>query len=358
VRFTATAADGLATVTEVPLDGTGTATLSTSSLGVGDHTMLAEYVPTGSFDASSDLVDHTVGLRPTSTLVSADPATVLVGEAITVNAIVFTTGAATGIPTGSVTFTVTDPAGVPTVSTVPLDNGGVATYTATAAASGLHSVTAEYVPTGVFAASSGTLSQTVSGRPTTTTLTSSRNPSTYGQSVTLTAAVRSVTASNGVPTGSVQFVITNPSGPASYVTVVLNRQGTASYTTSGLVAGTHRVTATFVPSGTLGFEASTATRSQVVNRGASTVTIAASNTRPRRGQSVTLTARIAPTTATGTVQFTVNGARLGAPVRVIGGRATLTTSALPAGTLAVRAVYSGDANLFGATSSPMGMRVR
>ena len=52
-------------------------------------------------------------------------------------------------------------------------------------------------------------------------------------------------------------------------------------------------------------------------------------------------------------------APFGAPVPVgANGRATLTTTALPVGTLAIRAAYGGDANLFGATSSPVIVTVR
>jgi hypothetical protein len=58
---------------------------------------------------------------------------------------------------------------------------------------------------------------------------------------------------------------------------------------------------------------------------------------------VTFTAR-GVTTPTGTIQFLVNGSPFGAPVAMVGGAASLNTTALPAGTWAVRALYSGDGN--------------
>lgn len=359
VRFTITAPDGTTTSTVLPLSGTGSATLSISTLELGDNTVLAEFLPTGSFEPSSDRLVHAVHLRPTTTVVSSNPARVLFGSPVTFTATVRTSGLAMGVPTGAVTFTIAGSGGAPIVSTVPLNGAGTASHTVADLAPGTHSITATFEPTGVFAASEGSMSQSVIGRPTTTTLNSNRNPNRFGQQVVLTAVVRSVTASDGVPAGSVQFAITSPSGATTYVTAALSKQGTATYTSSALQVGTHRVTAAYVPSGGFGHQPSTATIQQAITRGTSTVSVTTSTTRTRRGQSVTLTARISPTVARGTVQFTVNGAPFGAPVPVgANGRATLTTTALPVGTLAIRAAYGGDANLFGATSSPVIVTVR
>ena len=63
------------------------------------------------------------------------------------------------------------------------------------------------------------------------------------------------------------------------------------------------------------------------------------------GQPITFTATITPSTATGNVQLVVNGADFGSPVVLSGGKATFTTSSLPAGTYDITASYSGDANL-------------
>ena len=359
VRFTITDQSGTETVSEVTMNNSGAATLSTATLVVGAHTVLAEYVPNGSFATSSDQLTQTVTLRPTATVVTTTRTPSNYGQQVTFTATVRTTGGATGTPTGAVQFSVSNPVGLPTVATVNLSNTGTAAYSSSTLSPGDHVVTAIYSPTGVFAASSGSLTQNIVGRPTVTTLTSNRNPSTFGQSVSLTAAVRTTTANNGTPTGAVQFTISNPVGAATVVTVNLDRNGNAVYTSTLLSMGTHRVTTVYVPTGTLGFEPSTATLTQIVNRGTSTVSVSASNTRPRLGQSVTLTAQVAPVGATGTVRFTVNGVAFGAAVPVAAnGRATLTTTALPRGTLAVRAVYSGSTNSLGSTSNPLTVTVR
>ena len=75
----------------------------------------------------------------------------------------------------------------------------------------------------------------------------------------------------------------------------------------------------------------------------SSLTVSASSTTIAPGQSVTLTATVAGSSPTGTVQFQINGVNLGAPVPLVNGVATLTTSQLTAlGNAAITAIYSGD----------------
>ncbi|MGO8753390.1 MAG: Ig-like domain-containing protein, partial [Thermoguttaceae bacterium] len=64
------------------------------------------------------------------------------------------------------------------------------------------------------------------------------------------------------------------------------------------------------------------------------------------GQTVTFTATVTPGSGTfdngGTVQFAVNGTNFGSPVTLSNGQATITDSALTAGTYTITATYSGD----------------
>jgi hypothetical protein len=75
------------------------------------------------------------------------------------------------------------------------------------------------------------------------------------------------------------------------------------------------------------------------------------------GQAVTFTATVSPAsgsdTPTGQVQFRDGAGNLGSPVSLTGGSATLTTSALADGVHAITAVYFGDADFAGSTSSPL-----
>src|SRR5208337_5591191 len=103
---------------------------------------------------------------------------------------------------------------------------------------------------GSFAAStSATLKQVVNQATTTTTLASSQNPSTSGQSVTFTATVKP--QFTGTPAGDVTF----KDGTTTLGTVTLSA-GVAKYTTSTLAKGTHSISATYA--GDADFKTSTA----------------------------------------------------------------------------------------------------
>ncbi len=86
--------------------------------------------------------------------------------------------------------------------------GGKASVSTSTLSAGSHSITASYSgDTNYSGSNSPTLTQTVNSGliSTTTSLTSSPNPSAYGQSVTLTATV-SPSSGTGTPTGSVTFM--------------------------------------------------------------------------------------------------------------------------------------------------------
>ncbi len=70
------------------------------------------------------------------------------------------------------------------------------------------------------------------------------------------------------------------------------------------------------------------------------------------GQSVTLTASVSPSTATGSINF-MDGATLLATVPIASGTATYTTSSLALGPHTLTAVYSGDTILASSTSAPI-----
>jgi hypothetical protein len=85
---------------------------------------------------------------------------------------------------------------------------------------------------------------------TTTTLSASPNPSTFGQSVTLTATVAPIAPGAGTATGKVTFF----DGTVTLGTSTLNSADTATFTTSSLAAGSQSFTASF--SGDSNFNAS------------------------------------------------------------------------------------------------------
>lgn len=127
--------------------------------------------------------------------------------------------------------------------------------TTSALAAGPHNVTATYSGDSAFTGStSATLTQTVNQTASTTALVSSVNPSTVGDSVTLTTTVTPANAS-----GTVTFTVDG----AAQTPVALSG-GVAAYTTSSLVAGAHTLTVAY--SGDSAFVGSTsAALTQTVN---------------------------------------------------------------------------------------------
>jgi hypothetical protein len=83
----------------------------------------------------------------------------------------------------------------------------------------------------------------------------------------------------------------------------------------------------------------------------STMELAASPDPAFIGQVVTLTARVAPSGATGSVQFSVGGTAIGSPVPVSDGWAATTTSFTAAGTDALSAVFTPAGNFKGSTAN-------
>ena len=84
--------------------------------------------------------------------------------------------------------------------------------------------------------------------------------------------------------------------------------------------------------------------------GATTTTLSSSLATSTYGQSVTITASVSPTGATGTVSF-YEGSTLLASQTLASGTATFTTSSFLAGTHIISAVYGGNANYTASTSA-------
>jgi len=186
----------------------------------------------------------------TTTLTSsANPSTY--GEAVIFTATV--TSAAGTPPDGEI---VTFKQGVTVLGTGTL-SGGIATFSDSTLAVGTKSIRAVYAGDADFLTSTSTaVSQVVGMATSTTTLTSSQNPSTYGQPVTFTAAV--APEFSGTPAGTVAFY----DGTRLLKTVTLSG-GLASYATSKLASGMHNLTATY--NGSTDFAGSSGGLTQTVN---------------------------------------------------------------------------------------------
>src|SRR5207237_700794 len=136
-----------------------------------------------------------------------------------------------------------------------------------------HTITATYNGDSNFTTSTGTDSgspQVVNKDSSTTTVSSTANPSVFGQTVTFTAVVAAVSPGAGTATGTVTF----KEGAVTLANTVAMAAGQATFTPSALSVTTHTITATYNGDGN--FPTSTGDDSgtpQVVNKDSSTTTV-------------------------------------------------------------------------------------
>jgi Bacterial Ig-like domain (group 3)/Beta-propeller repeat len=181
---------------------------------------------------------------------------------------------------------------------------------------------------------------------TATTLSSSRNPSAFGQSVTFTATV---TSSLGAPPDG--EAVTFKKGTTVLGTGTLSG-GSASFTTSALPVGTDSIKAVYRGDSNFGGSTSKVLK-QVVNKATTKTTLASSQNPSNVGQSVTFTATVTPQfsgTVTGTVTF-YDGTTALKTAALSGGVAKFTTSTLTLGSHSITATYNGSISFIGSSAS-------
>jgi len=329
-------------ITTVPLDNSGVATVTTTQLPAGPHNITAAYIGDAVFLPSTGSTTQTVNKNATTTIVvsSLNPSTV--GNTVT-----FTATVTPSTATGTVHFAVNG--GTADVALA----SGQASFSTVFTATGAYLVDATYTGDAAYLGSSSPqLTQNVGSalRATTTVVTSNRASANLGQTITFTATVRPVSGT-GTPTGTVQFSLDGVNVGAA---LALNATGRATYSTATLLAGSHNVIAIY--SGSAIFAGgSSATFVQLVNKAASATVVTSNVNLSVYGQAVTFTARVTPLAAApfGTVQFSLGGATIGAPVSLDAtGRARLLVTNVGAvGTHTVSAVYSGNVNYLPSTSA-------
>jgi hypothetical protein len=277
--------------------------------------------------------------QATTTVVTSQENPSVVGQTVTLIAFVQETGSF--VPGGTVTFF--DGATLLGSSFVGANN---AIFTISTLTVGPHSITGVYSgdTNGNLGSTSPPLIQTVNAvSPTTTTVTSSLNPSFSGQAVTFTATVAGAS-----PTGAVQFM----DGALNLGSAVTLAGGAASFTTLSLTPGSHSITAVY--SGDTNNLGSTSTAlTQIVNQAATTTSLISSLNPSLSGQAVTFTATVTGASPTGTVQFKDGASNLGSAVTLAGGAASFATLSLTPGSHSITAVYTGDGNNLGSTSTAL-----
>jgi hypothetical protein len=314
----------------------GTATYSTSKLTAGSHSITASYGGNTNYNGStSSVLTQTVNKANSTTALSSSLNPSTYGSSVK-----FTATITPSTATGSVTFL----DGGTTIGTGTISNGK-ATFTTTTLTAGSHSITASYGgDANCNSSTSSVLTQTVNKANVSVALSSSMNPSAYGSSVTFTATITPSGA-----TGTVTFM----DGSSSLGSSPVN-SGQATLSTSTLALGSHSITASY--SGDSNYNAKTSSHLIQIVKQASSVALASStNPSPFNGP-VTFTASVAPSAATGTVTFMDGGTVLGSST-LSAGVCTFTTSVLALGFHSITAVYGGDTNYAGSTSSVLTQNV-
>jgi beta-glucanase (GH16 family) len=356
VTFTATLTPASATGTVQFQDGganlgvpaavsSGSATSGPFSLSAGAHNITAVYSGDSNFATNSgSLPTQTVNQAHSSTTVSSSPDPSAFGQTVTFTAAVSVVVPGAGTLTGNVQFK----DGTTNLGTPVAVSNGSATFSTSSLAVGPHSITADYSGDANFVGSSGSLpTQTVNQAHSSTTMSSSLNPSAFGQAVTFTGTVSAVAPGAGALSGNVQF----KDGTANLGTPVAVSNGSATFNISSLTAGAHSITAVY--SGDGNFAGSTGSLPiQTVNPGGSNTSLISSVDPSSAGQPVTFTATVAPVEATGSVTFQDGSGSIGTGT-LGGGIATFSTSALTPGPHSITASYGGDGNYASSASSEL-----
>ncbi len=343
---TTTLATGLA------VNASGVATFSTSTLAVGLHSVVATYSgDTMHFTSASSAVIQTV-LEGTATNLTSTANPSAVGQNVTFTATVTISGGGGVTPDGTVSFM----DGATLLSTQNLSAGGVAMFATSTLTAGVHQITAVYngdAAKQIQDSTSTVLNQDVQG-PTTATVTSSLNPSFYGNSVTFTATIPP--SGTTAPTGTVSFL---DGGTQIGTGTLSGNPGIATFTTTTLNMGTHTITVSY-PGDTYNGPSVSAPLNQVVKQAQTATTVTAAPSPGIAGGPETITATVTVTagsgTPTGTVTFTSGTTQLGSAPVSNTGTATITP-ALAQGSYQIVATYSGDANNQGSTSAPLTLNV-
>jgi hypothetical protein len=284
-----------------------------------------------------------IGPVATTTSLTSTPNPSVQGKPVTFTA---TVSSLVGTPTGKVEFL----NGSAVLATYRLTSGS-AKYTTSNLPPGSDSITAVYLGNANNNTSkSSPVNQDVL-TATTTTLTSSPNPSVFGQEIVFAAAV---TSNTGTPPDGEK--VTFKLGSTILGTAILS-SGSAKFSSSTLGVGTKRITAVY--GGDANFAPSTSNSvTQAVTKATSETTLTATPDPSKYRQPATFTARVSPQssgTPTGTVTFRDRSTTLGT-VKLDGCTASYTTSKLIRGTHTIKATYNGNVD-FGSSSASIQQKV-
>jgi hypothetical protein len=279
----------------------------------------------------------------TSLSASANPSSASFGAPVTYSA---TVSAGSGTPTGTVRFT----AGLTTLCTATL-SGAKGSCSASNTPLGMGAVFASYAGDANYTPSTVSAPVLITSPPT-TQISVAPTSVTQGATVTYSAIV-SPTSGSGTPTGTVAF----STGGTALCTAPL-ASGSGTCTASNAPVGTDTITGNY--SGDSNYSASSSSTSLTVSAPPPSMThVSVTPTSVTQGATVTYSAKVSPTsgsgTPTGTVAFSTGGTAL-CTAPLASGSGNCKASNAPVGTDTVTAKYSGDSS-FSPSSSGTSLTV-
>jgi hypothetical protein len=300
---------------------------------LGTRSMTAVYSGDGNFQgATSTAIAEAVKVSTTIVL-SGGPNPSVTGSTVNFAANVQQSGASGTIELDDVT----------TGTPVPLGSGATSptaatTFSISNLSPGTHIIVANYLGDADHMSSTSASMVMVVKTATTTAISANPTLAVPGQAIQFTATI---TPSAG--TGTVQFF----DAGTSIGTATVNN-GTAVLSISTLSPGLHNVHAVY--SGDSNYSGSGSSSTGILVKASTSVALASSLNPSVSGQSVTFTATVSPSVASGTVQF-LDGATVLGTALVSGGSASFSTPALAAGAHTISASYSGDGNYASSSAS-------
>ncbi|WP_133161142.1 Ig-like domain-containing protein [Microterricola pindariensis] len=355
------------TVDGIPLTATsfasGTATLEHAFWTVGTHTVSVAFTDGVHYDGSEDgPIEFRVEQAATDLALASDVSPAVFGQAVTVSATLGVVAPGAGVPDGEIEFELDGAR----FATVPV-SAGVATLPLGALPVGSYELSAAYTGGDNYAGSGASLTITVEHAATAISLTADSAESTFGQPLTLRAALSVVAPGAGIPTGSIAF----RADGEEIAFATLNADGTVDALTlpEALAVGDRQITAHYA--GDASFAASDA---EALAHTVLLAPVSIALDVPAESvseQSTSFTATVQPQTSTGHVpsgfvQFSVDGKPFGAPVAVGGAApaagaaprtvadavsASLSTADLAVGDRVITASYLGDGSFAAADAS-------
>ncbi|HXS96965.1 MAG TPA: Ig-like domain repeat protein [Candidatus Limnocylindrales bacterium] len=333
-------------------------------LPVGTNIISATYSGDGNYNVSNspitapNALQQVVSKAPTSIVLTSSTNSSVVGQQVTLTAILTVNPPGSGTPTGTVNFyntVASTPVLLGTAQLVPAAGQNAANqFTASllpqALPQGNLQLTAVYSGDNNYVTStSTTVTQAVSKPAVTITLTNNINPSLYGQQVTFTATVTPLPPGTGTPTGQVTFF-----DGANNLAVVTLVGGQATYT-GMLPVGNHSIAVSY-PGDTNFQPFVSPTIAEIVNKIPSSISLITSAPSAVASQVLTFTAQISPVPPAGVaypsgqVAFFDGSNQIGVG-QLSSGVATFSTATLGTGLRYISAVYGGDGNWTGTTSA-------